>query len=509
MKRPLFTVGCTFLICLTVLTYIDSQIFPLLVSIISYIVFCVGILIKPLRKSLFVPAVCLSVCISSLLFFGSQSNYLVLRNSTGLKKQIVAVVKQEPKYYEEYGRYYCKCELVSLNDARCKGNIRLSFSTAYEDIDLSCFVIGNVISFEGQLYKVGSDDKGIVDYFKSQKIYTGANNIEKLTVTRQGTRPLTKLGNDMRNKISTSLRKYFSDDTAGVLLALITGNKDNLNEDIYDCFKLIGIAHLMAVSGMHLSILTMLVELLTKKLRRKKLRNAFIAIFVFFIMFLADFSPSVMRAGIMRLMHLTGDSINRKSDSLNSLGLAMIVILSLNPFSCKSTGFLLSVLSTLSILTVSLPMSETISTRLGDIMRIKSIRLFSLLKVTIFSLVTSVSIMVFTVPILVDAFGNFSLMSPIANLAFLPLSPMLITASAIASLLSCLGFMPKFLAGIIDALTRLCVFIAKKLSENQWYIVEIKSREGVLVVFVLCVLIITFGYLFQKLKQRRLVNSKY
>lgn len=505
MKRPLLTAGFTFLISLTILTYIDSLSFSLAIIIISYVLLCVGMLIKRCRKSLFVPAVCLSVCISSFLFFNVQKDYLTLKNSAGLKKEIVAIVEQEPKYYEEYKRYYCTCELVSLNDIKVKGNIRLSFSGDYENIDPEDFVIGNVISFEGQLYKVGGNIEGIADYYKSLKVYIGANNIKKLTVTSHGKKPLTKLGNDVRNKISLSLNRYFSSDTAGVLTALITGNKDSLSDEIYGYFKLIGIAHLMAVSGMHLSILSMLAEFLLKKLRHKKLKSAILSLFVFLIMFLANFSPSVMRAGTMHLMHLVADTKNKRSDSLNSLGLSLIIILSINPFACKSTGLLLSVMSTLAILIVSLPMSEVLSTRLGDVLNIRSIRLFSLHKAIVFSLVTSFSVMVFTIPILVDIFGSFSLMSPIANLAFLPLSPVLIATSAIASLLSVIGFMPSLLSNAIEGFTRLCILIAKVLSQFDILTVNIESKAGVLICFIVCVLIVVFGALVQKriIKKRR------
>lgn len=507
MKRPLFTIGFTLLACLTILTYIESTDFALIASLISYLLFSVGMLLKRCRKSLFMPAVCLSVCISSLLFFFSQSDFLSVREKVGDKSLIVATVKDEPKYNINYKRYYCKCEIVTIDGAKYKGNLRLSFSSDYEDIDLSYFTIGNVLSFDGKLYEVGKDIKGIADYFKSEKIYVGANGIKNLKVIRQGTKPLTKLGNELRNKISISLKKYFSSNTAGVLTALITGNKNSLDDEIYGYFKLIGIAHLMAVSGMHLSILTILAEFFLKKLRHKKLKNFILCVFVIFVMFLASFSPSVIRAGTMRLMHLAADSTKNKSDSLNSLGLSLIIVLTINPFACKSTGLLLSVMSTLSIITVSLPMSEIFSTRMGDALNIRSPRLFSIHKAIVFSLVTSVSIMVFTTPILADVFGSFSLMSPVANLVFLPLSPVLIWAAAIASLLSCIGFMPTLLGDAIEGLTRLCIFIAKTLSTGNWFNVEVENENGVLICFIVCLFILSLGFLAQKLIYKKRANK--
>lgn len=495
MKRPLCTVGFTFLLWLTVLTYIGNITFTLILALIAYCAFALSLLIKKSRRSLFVPAVCLSVCISSLLFFFSQSDFLKIRDLAGSEGQIVAAVKSEPEYNIAYHRYYCKAEIISIDGRKYNGNMRLSFSTEYEDISLDDFVIGNVIAFDGRLYEVGSGVKDIVDYFKSEKIYIGANSIENLTVTRQGTKPVSYLGNRLRNKISTSLKEHFSSDTAGLLTALVTGDKDSLSDSIYNDFRFIGIAHLMAVSGMHLTILAMGAGLILKRLKNKKTKNSLLSLFTAFIMFLANFSPSVVRAGTMHLMRLRADSTGRKADSLNSLGFALIIILTLNPFACKSVGLLLSVLSTLSIITVSLPLSEALSTRSGDVLKIKSNRLFSVHKAIIFSLITSVSVMVFTVPVLADSFGSFSLMSPIANLIFLPLSPILITVAAISALMCSVGFMPGFIADIIEGFTRLCVAVADYLSQFEGFMVYVENEAGVLVCFIACVAVVGVGCL--------------
>ncbi len=503
MKRPLCTVGFTFLVWLTVLTYIDSSSLALLFSLIAYCLFAITLLIKKCRKSLFIPAVCLSLCISSLLFFSAERNYLKVRALAGDDSKIVAAVKEEPEYNIAYHRYYCVAEIISINGIKYRGNMRLSFSTEYEDIDIGDFVIGNVINFEGKLYEVGKDIEDISDYFKSEKIYIGANNIENLTVTRQGTKPVAYLGNELRRKISDSLKENFTEDTAGVLTALITGDKDGLRGGIYDNFKFIGIAHLMAVSGMHLTILTMGAELVLRRLKKRRVKSAILSLFTTFVMFLANFSPSVIRAGVMRLMHLGGEAIKRRSDSLNSLGLALILILTVNPFACKSVGLLLSVLSTLSIITVSLPFSESFSTRSGDVLKIKSRRLFGIHKAIIFSLATSLSVMVFTVPVLADSFGGFSLMSPIANLVFLPLSPILISVAAMSAFLCCFGTMPGFLAEIIDSFTLFCVKIADYLSQFEGFMVYTENEREVLICFVVCVSVIMFGVMVKEVRKWR------
>lgn len=493
MKRPFCTVGFTFLLWLTVLTYTDNSALTLCFAFCAFLLFTLSLLIKKCRRSLFLPVVCFSVCISSLLFFFSESDFTSVRDLVGGDYEIVATVKEEPDYHIEYSRYYCKAEIITIDGKSYKGNMRLSFSTEYEDINLEDFKIGNVLSFEGKLYEVGNGVKDIADYFKTEKVYVGANRIKNLTVTKQNTKPISALGNAMRNKIAVSLGEYFSKDTAGVLTALVTGNKEHLSDKIYGDFRLIGIAHLMAVSGMHLTILALGAELLLRKLRHKKLKSAILSAFTVFVIFLANFSPSVIRAGTMRLLHLRADSTHMKADSLNSLGFALTLILAFNPFACKSTGLLLSVLSTLSIITVSLPLSEAIGTRSGDRLNIKSTRLFSIHKAVIFSLITSFSIMVFTAPVLADTFGNFSLISPLANLVFLPLAPILITSAAISAFMCSVDLMSDFLAGIIEGFTKLCVNIAHLIAQTGGFNLEVKTDAGVLICFITCLGIIGAG----------------
>lgn len=499
MKRPFCTVGFTFLLWLTVLTYIGNSALTLIFAFASFLFLTITLLIKKCRRSLFLPTVCLSICVSSVLFFFSESAFTSVRDLVGGEYRIVAAVKEEPKYHIEYKRYYCKAEIISIDGKRYKGNMRLSFSTEYEDISLDDFIIGNELTFTGRLYEVGSGVKDIADSFKSERIYVGANKIRDITVTRQGTKPVSAVGNALRKKIYTSLGEHFSKDTAGVLTALVTGNKEHLSDRIYGDFRLIGIAHLMAVSGMHLTILAMGAELLLKRMHRRKLKSGILSLFTVFVMFLANFSPSVIRAGTMRLLKLRADSTGLTADPLNSLGFALTLILTLNPFACKSTGLLLSVLSTLSIITVSMPLSEKLSTRSGDLLKIKNNRLFSVHKAIIFSLITSFSIMVFTVPVLADSFGSFSLISPLANLVFLPLSPVLITLAAISALMCSIGFMPTFIAGIIEGFTRLCTSTAHLIAQTGGFILEIKTDTGVLICFVVCVGIIVVGLIIRQI----------
>lgn len=137
--------------------------------------------------------------------------------------------------------------------------------------------------------------------------------------------------------------------------------------------------------------------------------------FVLFFMGLAGFSPSVTRAGIMMLLYLGGFLLRREPDSLNSLGLAALVILFANPFAAADLGMLLSFSATAGILLLQKPFARVLE-RPAQQMPAGFLRkackgLAGLLAVTL-------SAIVFTLPVSILALGQVSLIAPLANLLF-------------------------------------------------------------------------------------------
>ena len=508
MKRPLTAVGFSILIFTLLLCFFCDASLALLTALISYCLFMLCVAVPKLRKGYILPTVMLSCFIASVMFYGVQSNYERLSCLADTDTDIVCTVKEEPIFNNDYGRYYCKAEVITVGGEKYRGNIRLSFGT-YDDIDPEQLKTGNTLNFSGHLYRVGGENKAIADYFKSENIYIGAYGIKNLSITEAEIRPLGYYGNELRKFISGRFRDNFSDDTAGFLTALLTGDKAYVSDEIYDSFKNSGTAHLMAVSGMHLTVLTMFIGLLLNRLRdrHKYLHYTSMCIFIFFIMFLASFSASVVRAGTMLLLYFTGQLLGKRSDSLNSLGFACIFIVAVNPFSVLNTGFLLSVFSTLAIIVSAVPFCNRHRYFLSDRIGFSNQLTFSISRAVMLSVVISLCVMVYTLPVMAISFGSVSLISPVANLLFLPVTTLIITLAFVSAILCCMGIMPSMLIYIVEKISAYCLGVADLLGATDRFLLKTETPLEIAVCmvfpFVLYLAVKTASIIYRKLKHKR------
>lgn len=477
MKRPLAVVGFTLLMSLCMLCTFNNISLAIGCALIAYVLFMVSCMVKESHNNLTLPTVFFTVIIACFMFYVSQGNYTKLASLADTDTHIICKVAEKPVFNDAYGRYYCKAKVVRIGDKKYNGNIRLSFNTTYDDIDIESFEIGNKLSFDGHLYNVGGENIDIIDYFKSENIYIGAYSIKNLSVLSPDVRPLAYYGEKLRSYIAESLSENFSKNTSGFLTALLTGSKEYISDALYDNFKRSGVAHIMAVSGMHLAVMVMLVDMLIKKLqnRHKYLYFAIMCSFVFLIMFVASFSSSVVRAGVMMLIVLTGRLVNRRGDSLNSLGFACICILSVNPFSAMSVGFLLSVTSVWSIIVIAVPFCHRYRYYLADRLAFSGNVTFAISRAIMFSLAVSLSVMVCTLPVMVMNFGEISLISPLTNLLFLPVITIIIFLTLISAVLCSVGIMPGFLAYITEKLSAYCLWVTELLGGDNTFVLKVDS----------------------------------
>jgi competence protein ComEC len=205
-------------------------------------------------------------------------------------------------------------------------------------------------------------------------------------------------------------------DTAAFLLAILTGDRSRLREDtwFYSMLRSSGVAHCVAVSGMHLSFLMSFLYFFLG--RGKPAALACIPVTLLF-MAVTGFTASVVRAGIMQLAVCVAVLTKHEYDSLSALALALLVLVLANPYCVQNAGLLLSFGSTLGIL---LFMPELLEW-LPDLPKKTGRRnpLAALVRFARSSLAVSLSASVFTVPLTALFFGQVSLLAPLTNLLVL------------------------------------------------------------------------------------------
>jgi competence protein ComEC len=156
--------------------------------------------------------------------------------------------------------------------------------------------------------------------------------------------PVKAFGISARSYINEALFNTLSAEKAALMSAMLTGSKDNLDENIGNAFRASGLMHLMAVSGTHIAFLLFPVLWLFRILgfNRKVTAIASIPLIIVYCV-ITGFSASVLRASIMAVIVLIGKMLDRKAELINSIAIAALLILIINPFMLFDPGFQLSV----------------------------------------------------------------------------------------------------------------------------------------------------------------------
>lgn len=208
------------------------------------------------------------------------------------------------------------------------------------------------------------------------------------------------------------------DDTSRLLQALVCGYRHDVRDtELYAWFQTCGLAHLVAVSGAHLMIVTGLFASFFRCFRVPRHLSIMLLIAVMFCYFvLAGMPVSALRALVMAALGLTSFFGKRRSSSLNAIGLGVIGIVATSPSTCLSVSFALSGLSTIGIvLFAPLFQSWFESTPLGSARFI--VDSLSL------TLAAGVSSQLFACSL----FSQLPLVSPFANVVTVPLFPLVCT----------------------------------------------------------------------------------
>lgn len=142
-------------------------------------------------------------------------------------------------------------------------------------------------------------------------------------------------------------RHYWPKETADFITAISSGELENRMVRFF--FARLGLQHILAISGFHFALIALLVGWVMSKLLPIKWASALLLFMLAAYAFLLGDTPSVMRSFLMIALYLVGILIDRKTDPLNTLGVALMVELFYDPSHAAHLGFLLSYSATLSI----------------------------------------------------------------------------------------------------------------------------------------------------------------
>ena len=220
-----------------------------------------------------------------------------------------------------------------------------------------------------------------------------------------------------------------SGENVGLLQALVCGYRDTIRSDgTYEAFRTCGLAHVVAVSGAHLAIVTATFMFLLKKLRVSRRVTAVITtVMVFCYLVFAGIPISAIRAACMVLLGLLAGLFGRRASPLNALALCVIVILVTDPTASMSISLLLSASSTFGIILFARLFESWFDVGRGKVNSY-------LVQPT--SLTLSSNLM--TLPISAAIFSQVSTIALIANIIATPLFSLACILGLIAACVSCI-----------------------------------------------------------------------
>ena len=197
-------------------------------------------------------------------------------------------------------------------------------------------------------------------------------------------------------------------DRAGALLAGLTiGDTSGVDHATTEAFRRSGLAHLVAVSGSNVAMVLAAIAVLTMRLPLF-VRGGIAAVGLAFYVAVVGPDPSVLRAAAMGIVGLVAYVAGRNATSLNSLGIALIAVVAAKPELLWSIGLHLSAAATLGIVV----WASAIERRLR--------RLPAVLRAPV---AITLSAQIAVAPLLIVAFGELSLVAPVANVLAAPAVP--------------------------------------------------------------------------------------
>lgn len=254
----------------------------------------------------------------------------------------------------------------------------------------------------------------------------------------------------------TSLRRESKDMLAAILL----GDRQMLGSDVRDEFAGAGIAHLLAVSGLHVGVIALICSMLFLPLgliAPSWLRHCATMAAIILFALLTGMSTPVLRATVMSCCVIVGIMLQRPRSSLNLLCCAACVIICLSPRAPYDIGFQLSFAATWCVISLCPLFSRRLSR--------------SWQRTVADAVGVPLLIFLVTWPLTARVFHEVSLLFLPANLLAVPLLPVYFLVSALFIGLTALGWEPTLLGHAIDwfstALTEGAAMIASRVHSHQ------------------------------------------
>ncbi len=360
---------------------------------------------------------------------------------------------------------------------RAEGEVRISGRTYSISLILEKKMTlrpGDVLEGSFLLTVTAPGGSGEGSHYQGKGIYLLAYGQEDVTLHPGTSRSLSYLPARLRQKLLSVLDKTFPADTRGFARALLLGDTEKLTYEQDIAFQVSGIRHVVAVSGLHVSILFALIYLFAGKQKHLTAILGIPALFLFAAV--AGFTPSIIRACVMQSLMILAMLVRREYDPPSALSFAVLVILFINPLAVASVSFQLSVGCIAGIFLFSGRMQRRFHKyTVGSSLKKR------LCRFCLSSLSVTASTMLVTTPLCAYYFGCVSVVSVLTNMLTLFVISFIFYGIMAAAALSVL-YLPlgQGIGLVVSVPIRYVLFTAQNLSEIPFAAVYTSSPYIVL-----------------------------
>ena len=322
-------------------------------------------------------------------------------------------------------------------DVRCSSAGKNSTAAGEEAGKVEILRVGDVVQVRGKLFSLAGKDPGgeneerWLAYLRREGIEALMERgvVEEIEEKGRGGRYEIEC---FRERMARGISRDYREPQASFLAAILLGKRSELPRGRKESFQKAGLAHLLAISGLHVWIVlgTFLSLLLFLKVPERVIPILAIPALVFFT-FLTGARAPVVRAAVMASVVLGGWLVERPVDPANSLALSSLVILGVSPRSLFHPGFQLSFAAVSSLLLLGPRLRRLLPFRSGWKKRVSR------------AVVTVLAAQIGVLPLGAHYFGTIPLLALPANLIAIPLIGPIVTLGFVG----CLGgmlFPPAF-----------------------------------------------------------------
>lgn len=507
MKYPLLGLCISF--CLGIIGGAYSRIPFFILCLITFILLLLAIVfIKQSRKS--------SVFIILAVF---SLGILMLRNSQILPNchiaklipykaesvSVVGVIDNDPIYQDRNVSFILKTEKVGIGDSWQKACGKILVRVFKKE----AFSYGDRLFLKGNLYRPFSFSKGFDyrNYLKHQNICLilslGKDSGMVKQLEKNAGNPLLSFSFKIKHHLRAVIVKNLSPFSAGILNALILGDRQDLSRYLLDILMNLGTIHIIAISGFNVGIVAFIILLMLKiiKIPRKPRYLLTILLLIVYCILTGSSAP-VVRATVMATIFLCAYFFEREVGIYNSLSIATLIILAVNPWQFFEISFQLSFLSVVSIVWLSPKINSIFPEKLNKI---------PWLRFLILTFSVSSAAWIGLMPLIAFYFRTFTTITVLANMIIVPYSAVITTTGFSFALI---GILFPSLAPIFAATNELLILILFKIHsflitipEAYFKLPEI-SFGCVLLYYVLLILVLNFPNLPFFNKWRKISRNK-